>query len=164
MPQDGLHLNEVNHALEGLLSADRQLDSNRIGTQHIVHLADYLEEVGTRAVHLVHVTDTGNVIFLGLMPYGLRLGLYAAYGAERGDSTVKDAERTLYLHGEIDVAWSIDQVELVFLTFEVPKTCSGCRSDSDTALLLLNHPVHRSGAIVNLTDFVSQTGVVKNTL
>ena len=54
---------------------------------------------------------------------------------------------------------SVDKVDLVFVAVIVPESGSGGRSDGDTTLLLLLHPVHGSGAVVNLTYFVSQTRI-----
>ena len=71
MPQDGLHLDEVHDTLEVLLSTDRNLDSNRIGTQDILHLLYGLKEVGTRTVHLVDITDTWHVVLVSLTPHSL---------------------------------------------------------------------------------------------
>ena len=71
MPQDGFHLDEVHDTLEVLLSTDRNLDSNRIGTQDILHLLHGLKEVGTRTVHLVDITDTRHVVLVSLTPHSL---------------------------------------------------------------------------------------------
>ena len=62
VPEDGLHLNEVDNALESFLGADRNLNGAGICSEHILELAYYFEEVSTRAVHLVYVADTGNVV------------------------------------------------------------------------------------------------------
>ena len=59
---------------------------------------------------------------------------------------------------------SVNQVDLVLITRIVPVGSSSSRGDSDTTLLLLNHPVHGSRTIVYLADFVGQTGVEQNTL
>ena len=59
---------------------------------------------------------------------------------------------------------SVNQVELILVTIIVPECSGSGRGDGDTALLLLLHPVHGSGTFVNFTDFVSLTGVEKDTL
>ena len=46
----------------------------------------------------------------------------------------------------------------------LPETgCSG-RGDGDTTLLLLRHPVHRSGTFMYLTNAVNFFGIEKNAL
>ncbi|CDJ79006.1 Hypothetical protein SMB2099_4392 [Serratia marcescens SMB2099] len=44
-----------------------------------------------------------------------------------------------------------------------PEGSSRCRSDGNTTLLLLFHPVHGGSAVMNFTDFVVYTGVEQNT-
>ena len=163
VPQDSFHLHEVNDTLEGLLSTDRNLDRTRSRTQHLFDLTNYVEEVGTTTVHLVHVAQTRYVVFIGLTPNSLGLRLNTTYRAQRHHSTIQDTERTLYLNGKVHVPRSVNQVDLIFVTCVVPvgRRCSG--GDSDTTLLLLNHPVHRSRSIVHLTDLMGQTRVEQDT-
>ena len=71
MPENSLHRNEVNDTFEGFFRSDRNLDRTGICTEHILDLAYNLEEVGARTVHLVHITDTGNIVFVSLTPHGL---------------------------------------------------------------------------------------------
>ena len=92
MPQDSLHLDEVYDALEVLLCADRNLHGAGVCAEDILHLLHCLEEVSTRAVHLVHIADTGNVVFVSLAPYGLRLGLHAVSGRICSNGTIEHAE------------------------------------------------------------------------
>ena len=164
MPKDGLHLDEVYDTLEGLFSTDRNCHGAGSSTKDVLHLANNLEKVGTGAVHLVDITDTGNVILVGLTPNGFRLGLYTTDSAVGCYSTVKHAERTLHLSGKVNVSRSVNQVELILVTIIVPECSGSGRSDGDTALLLLLHPVHGSCTFVNLTDLVGLTGVEKDTL
>ena len=90
-----------------------------------------------------------------MTPHGLGLRLNTLFTVEDCNSAVEDAERTLYLNGEVNVTGGINDVDLVL----VPETrgCSG--GDGDTALLLLRHPVHGRSAVVNFTDLVRDTRV-----
>ncbi len=164
MPEDSLHGDEVNEAFECLFGTDRYLDGAGICTEHILHLAYNLEEVGAGTVHLVNVAQTGHVVFVGLTPHGLRLGLNAAYGAEGSHSTVEHTERALYLNGKVHVPRSVNQVDFVFVAGILPEGSGGGGGDCDTTLLLLLHPVHGGGAVMNLTDLVGKAGVEENTL
>ena len=92
MPQDSLHLNQIDHTLEVLLSTDGHLDNNGVSTQDVLHLLNCLEEVSTRAVHLVHVADTRNVVLVSLTPNSLRLGLNAVSGTVGSYGTVEHAQ------------------------------------------------------------------------
>ena len=92
VPEDSFHLDQINHALEGLFCSDRNLDRARLCAKHFLDLANNVEEVRTRAVHLVDVADTRYAVLVSLTPNGFRLRLYTAYGAERSYRTVKDTQ------------------------------------------------------------------------
>ncbi len=164
MPEDGLHGDEVHNALECLLSADGYLDGAGIGTENVLELAHYFEEVRTGAVHLVHVADTGHVVFVGLAPHSLALGLNASDCTESSHSAVEHTQGAFHFDGEVDVSGGVDQVDFEFLVVVLPESGGGGGGDCDTALLLLFHPVHGSGTVVHLADFVCQAGVEEDTL
>ncbi len=164
MPEDSLHGDKVDNALEGFFGADGNLDGAGICTEHILDLAHYFEEVCTRTVHLVNVTYTGHVIFVGLTPHGFRLGFNTAYGAERGNGAVENAERTLDFNGEVNVPRGVNQVDFIFVARILPESGGSGRGDGDTTLLFLLHPVHGSGTVVHLADFVGKAGVEQDTL
>ena len=44
-----------------------------------------------------------------------------------------------------------------------PVTCGSSGSNCDTSLLLLLHPVHGSSTFMSITDFVVDTGIIKDT-
>ncbi len=52
---------------------------------------------------------------------------------------------------------SIDDIYLMIL----PVTCCSGRSNSNTSLLLLDHPVHGSGTFVYFAYLINFTGIVK---
>ena len=124
------------------------------------HRLDAVLERGARAVHLVDVRDARYAVLVGLAPDGLGLRLDAGDGVETGDGAVEDAQRALDLDGEVDVARRVDDVDAVV----VPLARRRSGRDRDAALLLLLHPVHRRGALVDLTDLVGATGVVEDPL
>ena len=164
MPQDSLHLDEVDQTLEVLLGADGHLDHDGVGSEDVAHLLHGLEEVGTRAVHLVHVADTRHVILVSLTPDRLGLGLHAVGSRIGGDGAVEHTERTLHLSGEVDVSRSVNEIDLVLVLVPLP-VAGGCsRGDGDTTLLLLSHPVHGGCTIVHLADLVGLTRVEEDTL
>ena len=161
---DRIIIYKVYQSLELVLGADRQYDREGRSAEVLLDLRADRQEVGARAVHLIDVTDTGNVVFVGLTPYGLRLRLHAAHGAERGDRAVEHTQRTLHLDGEVHVSRGVDQVDLVLVVLVLPEGRRGGRGDRDAALLLLDHPVHRSAALVHLADLVGLARVEKDSL
>ena len=65
------------------------------------------------------------------------------------------------------MAGSVDDVDLVLgliLLAARPEARGRSRSNGDTALLLLLHPVHRGGAIVHFPNLVGLAGVKKDAL
>ena len=92
VPKNSLHADEVNDTLELFFSTDGHRDNARSCTEDVLHLAHYFEEVSTRTVHLVHITDTRYVVLVSLTPYGFRLRFNTTYCAISSDSTIKHTE------------------------------------------------------------------------
>ena len=97
---------------------------------------------------------------VGLPPDGLGLGLDAGDGVEHGDRAVEDAQRPLHLHRKVHVPGRIDDVDANI----APERRRGSGRDRDAALLLLHHPVHDGGALVDLAHLVGAPGVVEDPL
>ena len=162
VPEDRLHLDEVDHALEVLLGADGDDDGHRVGLQANLHLVIDLVEVRAGAVHLVDEREAGHLVLVGLAPDGFRLGLHAAHGAVHHAGAVEHAHRALDFDREVDVARGVDDVDAVLgeiALHALPEARRGRGGDRDATLLLLLHPVHRGGAVVHLTDLVVDAGV-----
>ena len=153
------HLDKVYKAFEECFSADRHLNYERSSFKSGFDHVNDMKEVRTEDIHFVNVNHTGDSVFVCLTPYGFRLGFYAAFCAENGYGTVEHAERSFNLNSKVYVSGSIDDVD----TMVVPVSGGCSRSDGDTSLLFLNHPVHGSATIVGFTDFIVNTGIVKDT-
>ncbi len=160
VPDDALHANEIDEALEVALRADRQLDRDGLGAQAVDDVLQALEEVRADLVHLVGEDDARNLVLVALAPNRFGLRLDALVGVENHDRAVEHAQRTLDLDGEVDVAGRVDDVQ----TLAVPECGGRGRRDGDAALLLLLHPVHRRGAFVHLADLMVLAGVVEDPL
>ena len=114
-PDVGLHLHEVDDALEVALGAPGQLQDERKRLEAIDHHVHRALEVGAGAVHLVHEADPRDGVAVGLTPDGLGLGLDAGDGVEHRDRAVEHPQRTLDLDREVDVAGRVDDVDPVAL-------------------------------------------------
>src|ERR1044071_4208930 len=95
VPDDCLIGNQVNNALEHILSADGQLNGNRIAVQSFFDLCNNSKEISTGAIHLVNEADARNFILIHLAPHGFRLRLDTTYGAEKRNGPIEHTKRTL---------------------------------------------------------------------
>src|SRR6185437_11831395 len=93
-----------------------------------------------------------------LTPYGLGLRLNALVAVEHAYRTVKHAQRALDLDGEIDVAGGVNDVEAL----AVPERRRRGGSDGDAAFLLLLHPIHGRGAVVDFADLMALAGIIED--
>ena len=157
---EGLHLDEVDDAIEGFSCADRNHHRNGVRAELILHLLHHIVEVGADAVHLVDERNLRHFVLLRLTPHLLGLGLNAADRAVEGDSAVENAERTLHLGREVHVSGSVNEREAVV----APGDARSGGLNRDAALLLLDHEVHRRSAIVHFADLVVLARIVEDTL
>src|SRR5438876_3994026 len=82
------------------------------------------------------------------------------HGVEYGASAVEHSQRSLDFSSEIYVARCINNVDADV----APKTRGRGRGNRNAALLLLLHPVHRSGAFMDLSDAVRSSRIEKDAL
>src|SRR6185436_13847432 len=99
-PDDRLHANQVDDALEVILGADRDLDAHRAAGDAVDDFLDAVVEVRAGLIHLVDEHDARNVVLVSLAPDGFRLGLYALVAVEHANRTVEHTQRTLDFNGE----------------------------------------------------------------
>ncbi len=167
VPDDRLHADQVDDALELLFRADRDLQRNRVGAQARTHLLVNLEEVGADAVHLVDERKPRHLVLVGLAPDRLRLGLHPTDRAVDHAGPVQHPHRALDLDGEVHVSRRVDDVDVVLgigLVHALPEAGGRRGGDGDATLLLLLHPVHGGGAIMHLTDLVIDAGIEQDAL
>ena len=169
---DGFHGEEVDDAGVVLLETDRDLHADRLLVETVEDRSVGLLEGSARAVDLVDEADARDLRLVGVAPVGLGLRLYSCDSVEYDDGAVEHAKRALHLDREVDVPWGVDDVEaellgsvrLVRYVGRCPKTGRSGRSNCDTALALLFHPVHHGLSLVHFADLVRYAGVEKNTL
>jgi hypothetical protein len=160
LPDDALHLDEIEDAAEVLFLADGQLHGNGPSAQPVDHGLNRAEEVGAGAVHLVDECDARNAVAVGLAPNRFGLRLDAGHRVEDSNRAVEHAQAALHLDREVHVPGRIDYVD----TKIAPERGRGRRRDRDAALLLLRHPVHDRCALVHLAHLVGAAGVVEDPL
>ena len=131
-----------------------------VALSRVDHHVDAAEEVRAGAVELVDEAHPRHVVLVRLPPDVLGLRLHAGDTVVDRDRAVEHAQRPLDLDREVDVAGRVDDLDDVAL----PLALGGGGGDGDAALLLLLHPVHDGGALVDLTDLVGDAGVEQDPL
>ena len=159
-PHERLHVDEVDNAVEVVLSADRQLHNQRLCAEAVDDGADGVVEVSAQLVHLVHEADARDVVLGSLAPHLLGLRLDALLAVEHGNSAIEHAQGALHLNGEVHVTRGVDDVDLVV----VPEAGHGSGGNGDAALLFLLHPVGGRTAVVGLSDLAVDTRVEEDAL
>ena len=162
VPVDRLHPHQVDHALEFLFGADRDLDRHRIRLEARLHLLVDFEEVRALAVHLVDERKPRHLVLVGLAPHRFRLRLHAADRAIHHARAVEHAQAALDFDREVDVPRRVDDVDAMLGIVAVhpfPEARRRRRGDRNAALLLLLHPVHHRGAVVHFAHLVRDAGI-----
>ena len=160
MPDQRLHLDDVDDALEFAFAANRPGNDHRAGAQTVDHHVDAALEIGAGAIHLVDEADARHVILVGLTPHGFGLGLDAGNGIKHGDGAVQHAHGTLDFNGEVHVTGRVDDVDAVVF----PEAGRRGRRDGDTAFLFLLHEIHGGSAVMDFADLMALAGIIKNAL
>ena len=159
-PGDGLHVDQVDDAVEVILSADRQLHNQRLSAEAVDDGLNGEVEVSAQLVHLVDEADTRDVVLSSLAPHLLGLRLHTFLTVEDSNSAIENTQGALNLNGEVHVARGVNDVDLVV----VPETGHSSGRNGDAALLLLLHPVSGRATIVGFADLTVNTGVEENAL
>src|SRR6185295_12950251 len=95
------------------------------------------------------------------------------HGREQGDQSIQYTHRTFYFHSKIHVPRSIDDIEIILLSIscwltqysrKIPLAANSSRSDGNSSLLFLFHPVGSGSTFMHLPDFMDHTGITEDTL
>src|SRR5690606_17782190 len=111
IPDNGLHLDQIDHTLELVFRANGHLHRHSDRTQAIFQLLDHTQEVSTSTVHLIDEDHARNFVLVRLTPDRLSLRLNTGRTTQNDNRTIKHTQRTLYLDGEVNVPGSVDNVD-----------------------------------------------------
>src|SRR5690242_5417782 len=101
---NSLHLDQVDNAFEFILRSYRQLNGYRMRLEPALYLLINAHEISAGTIHLVDKSKTGYLVFVGLAPYRLGLGLHATHCTKYGAGAIENTQRSLHLDSEINVA------------------------------------------------------------
>ena len=166
------HGHEVDDAFQLVFRANRNLNRQRHSPRPFADHLDAIVEIRPGFIHLVDEHDPRNLVPVSLTPNGFGLRLNARVAVQQHHSAIKHRQRPLHFNREVHVSRGVDDVEAVFvirrqitaINDPLPEGGRRSRGDRDPAFLLLLHPVHRCGPIMDLTDLVGFAGVVQNPL
>ena len=165
LPDQGLHLDQIHHALETVLRTDGQLHRQRPGAQALLDHVEATQKIRATAIHLVDVAHARHAVIVGQTPVRLRLRFHARNAVEHHHRAVEHAQATVHLDGEIHVSRGVDDVDFLV----APERRHGGALDGDAALLFLFQIIggrrrFQILGIVNVDDGVLAPRVIQNAL
>ena len=157
----GLHLDEVDDAAEGVLDADRQLD-RRPGWRRGAR--------GSASTQLSKSAPTRSILLTKAMRGTWYRSAWRHTVSDCGSTpvtasntaTAPSSTRSERSTSMVKSTWP--GVSMMLMRWLAPEAGGRGGGDGDAALLLLLHPVHRRGALVDLADLVVDARVVEDAL
>ena len=146
-----------------IFQSDGKLEHHGVQAQLFAQLVTDTKGVCTGAVTLVDEGQSRNVVPAHLAVNSDRLTLDSRYGAEHQDRSIEHSKGTFHLHGEIDVARGVDDVDVLVFPFQIGR--SGL--NRDTTFTFEFHGVHGCSNAVfasHLMDGVNAVGVEEDPL
>ncbi len=83
---------QIYHALETALHADRQLERIRLFRQSLVNGGDIFIKIRAGAIQFVDKTNARHVVFVRIAPVGFRLRFHARHAVKHHDRAIKNAQ------------------------------------------------------------------------
>ena len=157
-PDQRLHGDEVDDALERVLDADWELQRDPVDAQLLGERRRGAVEISARPVELVDEDDARDVVAVRQAPVRLGLRLHAGDALDDEDRAVEHAEAAVHFDIEVDVAGGVDDVDVHI----IPHRGDGGRGDGDAALTLLVHVVGRRVAVMDFADAVRLAGIIQD--
>ena len=108
----GLHVHEVDQAVELVLCADRDLGGHDVRPEGVLERVQRAEEVGPLAVEHVHVDQPGDVQLLRALPQPARRDLDAHHAVDDEDGRLAHPQCTQRISDEARFTRRVDQVDL----------------------------------------------------
>ena len=109
---EGLHVDEVDHALEIVLGADRDLGGDDVRSEGPLELLERAEEVGALAVEHVHEQHPRDVELGGARPQARGGDLDAHHRVDDEHRRLAHAQRAQRVGDEARLAGRVEQVDL----------------------------------------------------
>ena len=168
----GFHFKQVDDTFKVIFLTDRYLNADRILTQAVLDLLHAAIEIGADHIHLIDECHTRNIVLICLSPDIFRLRLNTTLCSKNTYRSVKDTQGTFNFNREVYMAWRINDIDTVLKSaghrfcffFQSPVAGCRCRSDGNTTLLFLSHPVHGCGTVMRFADLVINSCIIQDPL
>ena len=156
----GLHLEDVDHARELVLGADRQLHGDDLVAERLAQTGEAAVEVGAFAVEHVAEQDARAAGVGGALPEPLGLHLDAHHRVDHDEGRLDDAQRADRVGLEAGVAGRVDEVEREPAALNVGKR----GSETELPALFVVVPVADRAAVFDLAQAIDHTGAKQERL
>ena len=161
VPDQGPHPDQVDHAPEVALGADRELDDRR---RRVEAVADHVRPHCSKSAPIRSILLTKQIRGTPyLSAWRQTVSVWGSTPAT-ASKTATAPSRTRSDRSTSTVKSTWPGVSMMLIERVAPVAGGGGRGDGDAALLLLDHPVHGGGALVDLADLVVLAGVVEDPL
>ena len=110
-----LHLEQIDNTFKFIFCADWQLKTDCVFAKSGSDLFNGTVEVRTHDIHLIDKCHTWYIVGIRLTPYVLRLRLNSTLCTEHAYGAIQYTKGTLNLYCKVNVAWSINNIDTVFL-------------------------------------------------
>ncbi len=159
-PLERTHIDQIHDPGERIFESHGDLGKNGMRLDAVPNLLHATPWICAQTIALVDKCDARDAVLVGLAPHGFGLRFDPANRTKHGHRAVEHAQAAFDLDRKVDVAGGIDDVHAML----APEAGRRGGRDADAALLLLLHPVHDSGAIVNFTHGPRHAGIEEDAL
>ena len=156
----GLHVDEVDHAADVLLGADRDLGGDDVLAEGGLQRLQGAEEVGALAIEHVHEDHAREVELGGALPQAGGVDLDAHHGVDDEDGRLAHAQGAERVGDEAGLAGGVEEVDLAVVPLERAQR----RADRHLARLLVGVAVGGRGALGDRPEPVEHAGLVEQGL
>ncbi len=91
LPDDRLHVDEVDDAAELVFLTDGKLNGDGLGAEALADGIDGMLEISTHLIDLVDEANSWHAVFIGLAPDFFRLRLHPVHRVKHGNSAIQNS-------------------------------------------------------------------------
>lgn len=143
-------MNDINKTSHSVIGSDRNLNCWTNKAKFLSDCANSVPRIGAHSVKFINKNYSWDLISHHLFVNCDCLWLNASYTAYKKNGSVQDSEGSLDFDCKINVAWCIDEIDMIIFPHEM---CSSWLN-GNTFLLFEFHKIHSSTNRVRTFDFM----------